>query len=1022
MNELLPIQEQEFFTLGKWTVKSSLNQISDKEKSYAIEPKMMDVLVYLCQHSTQTVSAEQLLIACWAGTFYGDAPVQKCIAGLRKKLGCNSRKPSYIETIHRRGYKIIADVSLIKPSKQAPEILNIEQWTQGSPYRGLNTFETVHSPIYFGRTKAIAEVIQSLTYCIDQHCHFLLLLGKSGSGKSSLIRAGVLPFLSSHTGFSEIRVTQHIIVTPHQNAHESPIASLLHSLNSLGLIKPNLELDGLIARVEETPELIIDALIVLKTKEVEARESNIPRKEPKNYCLLVVDQFEQFLLDDSLSDLSKSNLVLCLKLLSQYKALLCIAMLRNDFYSRCLDVEGFIDLKNRGIQYDLQVASPLELTQIIRNPALAAGLKFEHDEASGEQLDDILLAAAIKNPDALPLLEYTLERLYQQRSQDNELLISAYHKMGGIEGAIAQQAEKVFNSLPYKVQGCWDKIMHALVRIDHDDKHSVTSRKVPLSFFKEDNEQKFIQHFLSAQLFTTIIQTAEGEQRSYFSIVRGSSVLISRDDVQFITIAHEALLVNWQRVTRWVKENSAAIQKREQLADDCQYWLINHKSNDALLNSRHKIKDGLRLIQRNAISLNNNEINFILKSQRYQNRKKTLAVLVVLAVFGSSLLTWLQSKELAVERDIAVSKSNQTQAISKFLTDMFFSQSPYFLDGKEMLVKDVLAKASLDLDKREQNNLRNQPYVNALLHKTLGTIYIDLGKIPPAEKHLMRALSIYKRNQLDQGKDYLGILFNVSRLYNLKADHTKNLPIILETISLSKKLVGEDHQDTLGAIDNLATFYLNMGNFEQAEPLFNEVYLQRKQLFGPHYRHTLYSLENLGKLYQAKGDWLTSERYLQLCINEWLAQSTVNNPYTLNCMRLLAVTKESLAKLQEAEQLLNEHITVASAVFSAHHPEVLSAKNTLAQILSRTKREKDAERLMRQTLKERKLVLGGDHIDTLKTQISLATLLRQMNSYDQALILAQEALEKCNNTLGINHPTTILASQELSLLNSLYKP
>ena len=109
----ISVDMSETFQLGDWEVNTSLNSLSRDNTSVHLEPKMMDVLAYLSAHAGEVISTEQLLIEFWQGTFYGDAPVQKCIAMLRKKLGDNSRQPSYIETVQRRGYRIIANLSLI---------------------------------------------------------------------------------------------------------------------------------------------------------------------------------------------------------------------------------------------------------------------------------------------------------------------------------------------------------------------------------------------------------------------------------------------------------------------------------------------------------------------------------------------------------------------------------------------------------------------------------------------------------------------------------------------------------------------------------------------------------------------------------------------------------------------------------------------------------------------------------------------------------------------------------------------
>ncbi|MDT0604356.1 tetratricopeptide repeat protein [Thalassotalea castellviae] len=957
------------FVLGAWSVDGDSNQLIKAGERFVIEPKMMDVLIYLCQHIGETVSAEQLLIACWSGTFYGDAPVQKCIAGLRKKLGCNAKNPSYIETIYRRGYKIIAEVEFPTTANQVSERQSLQKWTKGSPYLGLSTFHQHHSNVYFGRTKAIVDVISQLKTSVNRANNFLLLLGKSGSGKSSLIRAGVLPFLNSHTGFSQLRVTQYHIVSPSQSIDESPIATLVHALVKLNLIHTSIELPTLISQIADDPFALKSALKDIpseKNEEVKLEQS----QQVKDYKLLVIDQFERFLLDEDLTKANKQNLVNCLTILAQCQQLLFIAILRNDFYAECLDVNGFYELKDQGKQYDLQAPTPVEITRMIRNPAIAAGLSFEYDEKTEERLDEILLAAAVKNPDALPLLEYTLDLLYQQRNRENVLLLSAYRKMGGIEGAIAQQAEKVFNELPKSVQACWDNILHALIQVDHKNKHNVTARKVPINFFKKPDEKKFIQHFLNARLFVTLIQTNTGEQRRYSTEDRGYSA----QNIQFISIAHEALLQHWQRIKLWLNNNSVALHKREQLAEDCQFWLDNHKANDALLNSKQKVLDAQGLIKSKAITLNDNELAFIKRSKRYQERKKLVLSFAVIALMGFSILTWFQAKQVTKERDIALLQSQKTKAISKFLTDTLAASSPFVAQGKEVSLLDVLIDAGKKLNDPTQNTY--PAHVEALLHKTLGLIYIDLGKIAPAEQHLSKGFDIYKENQLEKDEGYLGLLFNFSRLNNLKYG-MDDLTIIKETIDVSKTIYGDDHKDTLGALDNLGSYYLNNKEFAQAEDIFTQVYQKRREFFGENFRHTLYSVENLGDLYYTQQDYKQAEQYYQLCYEQWLNKSGISNPYSLFCLKGLALTKLANGQYPQAENLLTQLIKAATLVYGSEHPEVLEANHYLAKLFMETTRVKFAEALFRQTLQARTVVLGGNHKDTLETKAQLTQLLNQ---------------------------------------------
>ena len=956
------------FSLGSWTVDGESNQLITPQQQLTIEPKMMDVLIYLCQHAGETVSAEQLLIACWAGTFYGDSPVQKCIAGLRKKLGCNAKDPTYIETIYRRGYKIIAPVTFPATPGHASQRQPLEKWTAGSPYLGLNSFSEQQSAIYFGRTKAIADVICQLKQLTGQACHFLLLLGKSGSGKSSLMRAGVLHHLSRESGFSQLKVSHYHFVSPSQSIDEHPVATLVFALQKLSLLNPTEDTAALISRIQADPAQL---------KQVLASPANTGSDGPagapvQEFKLLVIDQFEQFLLDESAGVDAKQHLVSCLSQLAHCDSLLLVAVLRNDFYAECLDVTGFNELKRQGKQYDLQAPTPVEITRMIRNPAIAAGLSFEHDKQNEVHLDEVLLEAAVKNPDALPLLEYTLDLLYEQRSADNVLLLSAYRKMGGIEGAIAQQAEKVFNQLPTSVQACWDDIMHALIQVDHKNKHSVTARKLPITYFTTPAEKQFIQHFLNARLFVTIIQTNTGEQRNYSEINEANSA----QDFQFITIAHEALLKHWQRITTWLSNNNAAIHKREQLADDCQFWLNNNKASDALLNSKQKVLDAEELMHRRVVTLSKDEQNFIEQSKRYRHRKRVFFRLAVGALMGFSVLTGFLANRIAEERDQAISQGKQTKAVSDFLTDTLAATSPFEAKGNDVSLLDILQAAEQKLDNSTEHEY--PPLVQALLHKTLGLIYIDSGKIVPAERHIHKGLAIYKDNNLPEDENYLALLFNLSRLNVLK-DGSDNLEVIRETIAVSNKVYGEDHQDSLGALDNLATYYLDNNQFNRAEDIFRQVLKRRTALFGADYRHTLYSLENLGDLYFQQHDYEQAANYYQRCLDKWLEKSGLNNPYTLYCLKGMALTHMALKNFAEAEQSLTQHIDTATLVFGEAHPQVLSASHYLAELYHLTGRAEQAESLFRRTLKARTRVLGASHQDTLDTQKQLSTLLRNQD-------------------------------------------
>ena len=158
-----------------------------------------------------------------------------------------------------------------------------------------------------------------------------------------------------------------------------------------------------------------------------------------------------------------------------------ICTLRSDFYPRLANLPKLTALKEGAGQYDLMPPTASEIGQMIRLPTRAAGLRFEEDPASSERLDDKLRDAAAEHPEILPLLQFTLEELYQRRTEDGMLTLAAYRELGGVEGSLAQRAETVFKDLPEDVQAELPKVLNALVSIEQDGHETIGRKRAPWS-------------------------------------------------------------------------------------------------------------------------------------------------------------------------------------------------------------------------------------------------------------------------------------------------------------------------------------------------------------------------------------------------------------------------------------------------------------------------------------------------------------------------------------------------------------
>ena len=167
-----------------------------------------------------------------------------------------------------------------------------------------------------------------------------------------------------------------------------------------------------------------------------------------------------------------------------------ICTLRSDFYPRLANLPKLAALKEGAGQYDLMPPNASEIGQMIRLPASAAGLRFEEDPASSERLDDMLRDAAAGHREILPLLQFTLEELYQRRTEDGMLTLAAYRELGGVEGSLAQRAETVFKDLPDDVEAELPKVLNALVSIGQDGQAAIGRKRAPWSDAVDGQESR----------------------------------------------------------------------------------------------------------------------------------------------------------------------------------------------------------------------------------------------------------------------------------------------------------------------------------------------------------------------------------------------------------------------------------------------------------------------------------------------------------------------------------------------------
>jgi tetratricopeptide (TPR) repeat protein len=257
--------------------------------------------------------------------------------------------------------------------------------------------------------------------------------------------------------------------------------------------------------------------------------------------------------------------------------------------------------KGNGGHFDLLAPTRAELMQMIRLPAVAANLTWSLDVDSATPLDQILCAEAANNPDALPMLQYTLQELYLQRSEADELQVSVYKSLGGIEGAIGKKAEEIYQQLPADHQPQLAVVLSRLVTLSQDGE-TITSRAARWSELSQVNEIFFVQAMVNSRLFVSHLQNNE----------------------PCFSLAHEALLRRWSRASEWITAHKDSLTIKSRLQQLTERWLKEDRSSAYLLPQGKPLEEALSLQNMPVFTLDTDERALLKVSQQKVKTKRWL--------------------------------------------------------------------------------------------------------------------------------------------------------------------------------------------------------------------------------------------------------------------------------------------------------------------------------------------------------------------------------------------------------------
>ncbi len=508
-------------------------------------------------------------------------------------------------------------------------------WHRGSPFRGLAVFEPEHAPVFFGRTHAIGEIRDILVRRASENCAFTLVFGRSGSGKSSLVRAGVLPTITQpgvieHIGlwrWSILRAADAISSDANRVLESGETNDLIAGLAASLLDKsalPELRKDGLDERelaalLRQAPERAVAPIrAALKRAAEDTGKREGLDSPPEARFFLVLDQLEELWTLEKIGDNARRSFIEAIAALARSGAVWVVATMRSDFYARCAEVPTLVALKEGSGSYDLLPPTFAEVGQMIRNPSRAAGLRFESDPKTGERLDERLHEAAWRDPEALPLLEFTLDELWQRRTPDNILTFAAYDELGGPEGALARRAEDVFSQLDEDARNALPSVLRCLVTVNdsstrkQSDAAGMTGQRVPLETLCDTPPRRaLVEAFVAARLLVTDC---------------------ADDGRAVVGVAHEALLRRWPRVQNWLEENRDFLRARDRVAQSAARWKSENQNPDLLLPPGKPLAEAEDILLKRRDDLDANLVEYIESSHRKQSRARRIRRVTISSV------------------------------------------------------------------------------------------------------------------------------------------------------------------------------------------------------------------------------------------------------------------------------------------------------------------------------------------------------------------------------------------------------
>jgi len=474
-----------------------------------------------------------------------------------------------------------------------------------NPFKGLRAFDEADAADFFGRETLVEQMLEHLA----THGRFLAVVGPSGSGKSSVVRAGLIPALRE----GALPESAHwFIVKMVPGAH--PYDQLETALTSVAF-NTSMNLLETLKSSEQGLSTIVQHIL--------------PRENDE--LVLFIDQFEEVFTQVT-DEVERGLFLNSLRaaILDSNSRLRVILTLRADFYDRPLLYASFGEL----IREQTFVILPLtkaELHESVTAPALRAGLRVE------DGLAEAIVVDVNEQPGALPLLQYALTELFEQR-EDHTLKLDVYRANGGVMGALARRAEMLYQEMSPAYQTAAQQMFLRMVSLGEGTKD--TRRRVRwaelISLGRENKE-----------VYQTVL-----DQFGKYRLLTFDRDPQTREPV--VEIAHEAFISQWQRLREWIEQTRDNLRTQQRLTAAVADWLKGSKDSSYLARgaqlSQYEVLETTSLAQAEADYL---AASIAARQRAIQRQRLFIAGLIGFALFALALALFAFDRQNRAEKSQA---------------------------------------------------------------------------------------------------------------------------------------------------------------------------------------------------------------------------------------------------------------------------------------------------------------------------------------------------------------------------------